>query len=298
MKQFILFITAVCIFAACGNNNNNYDASGVFEATEIMVSAQGNGQLMKFDVEEGKQVQEGEQLGFIDTVQLYLRKEQLQESVKAVNTRRPDISTQIAATEQQIIIAKNEQKRFENLVKANAANQKQLDDIKAQVLVLEKQLAAQKSSLEKASKGTSEESSAMGIQIAQIEDQLEKCRILSPANGTVLAKYAEQGELASIGKPLFKVADLETVFLRAYFTSDQLSQMKLGQKVTAFADFGKKKKEYAGTLVWISDKSEFTPKTIQTKDERANLVYAVKIAVKNDGYLKIGMYGEVKLTEN
>ena len=191
--------------------------------------------------------------------------------------------------------AEYEKKRTENLLKENAATQKQIDDIDSQIAVLQKQLEAQISTLQRGNASVTEESSAYEIQVAQLEDQLNKCRISSPINGTVLAKYAETGELAISGKPLFKVADIQNMFLRAYITADQLSQLKLGDKVKVFSDLGDDdRREYEGVITWISDKSEFTPKTIQTRDERANLVYAIKIAVKNDGYLKIGMYGEIK----
>ena len=182
------------------------------------------------------------------------------------------------------------------MVKANAANQKQLDDINAQILVLERQLTAQTELLENSNKNISEQSSGLEVQVVQINDQIQKSIISSPINGTILSKYAEQGELATQGRALFKVADIEHMFLRAYITASQLTQVKIGQAVKVYADFGEKEmKEYSGTITWISDKSEFTPKTIQTRDERANLVYAVKVAVKNDGYLKYGMYGELKL---
>lgn len=206
-----------------------------------------------------------------------------------------DINKQIAATREQISKAEYEKKRTENLLKENAATQKQIDDIDSQIAVLQKQLEAQISTLQRGNASVTEESSAYEIQVAQLEDQLNKCRISSPINGTVLAKYAETGELAISGKPLFKVADIQNMFLRAYITADQLSQLKLGDKVKVFSDLGDDdRREYEGVITWISDKSEFTPKTIQTRDERANLVYAIKIAVKNDGYLKIGMYGEIK----
>ena len=251
---------------------------------------------MQLNFIEGQQVEQGKALGYIDTVQLYLKKMQLLTNTSAIKSGRVDIPRQIAAIKQQIATQKNEQKRFENLVKANAANQKQLDDINAQILVLERQLTAQTELLENSNKNISEQSSGLEVQVAQINDQIQKSIICSPINGTILSKYAEQGELATQGRALFKVADIEHMFLRAYITASQLTQVKIGQAVKIYADFGEKEmKEYSGTITWISDKSEFTPKTIQTRDERANLVYAVKIAVKNDGYLKYGMYGELKL---
>ena len=236
-----------------------------------------------------------EELGCIDTLQLYLKKMQLLASGKAIASKSTDINKQIAATKEQIGKAEYERKRTENLLKENAATQKQIDDIDSQIAVLKKQLEAQISTLQRGNASITEESSAYEIQVAQLDDQLRKCHITSPICGTVLAKYAEAGELATQGKPLFKVADVQHLFLRAYITADQLSQLKLGDKVKVFSDLGKDdRREYEGTITWISDKSEFTPKTIQTRDERANLVYATKIAVKNDGYIKIGMYGEMK----
>lgn len=291
----ILVALAFLSLAACNGNGGIYDASGVFETTEVMVSAEANGKILRFDLQEGQDVDIQTMLGYIDTTQLYLKKMQLLASMKSVKARYTDIPRQIASIKQQIITQKNELKRFENLVKSNAANQKQVDDINAQILVLEKQLAAQSETLENSNKGINEESSSLDIQIAQIDDQIHKSVITSPIKGTILSKYVELGELAVQGKVLFKVADMENMFLRAYVTTSQLSDVKIGQKVTVFADFGNNdKKQYSGIVSWISDKSEFTPKTIQTKDERANSVYAVKIAVKNDGYLKRGMYGEVK----
>ena len=292
----IVYASIILLLTACGKGNGDHDASGVFETTEVIVSAEANGKIMQLNFIEGQQVEQGKPLGYIDTVQLYLKKMQLLTNTSAIKSGRVDIPRQIAAIKQQIATQKNEQKRFENLVKANAANQKQLDDINAQILVLERQLTAQTELLENSNKNISEQSSGLSVQVAQINDQIQKSIISSPINGTILSKYAEQGELATQGRALFKVADIEHMFLRAYITASQLTQVKIGQAVKVYADFGEKEmKEYSGTITWISDKSEFTPKTIQTRDERANLVYAVKVAVKNDGYLKYGMYGELKL---
>lgn len=292
----LVYASIILLLTACGKGNGDYDASGVFETTEVIVSAEANGKIMQLNFIEGQQVEQGKPLGYIDTVQLYLKKMQLLTNTSAVKSGRVDVPRQIAAIKQQIATQKNEQKRFENLVKANAANQKQLDDINAQILVLERQLTAQTELLENSNKNISEQSSGLEVQVVQINDQIQKSIISSPINGTILSKYAEQGELATQGRALFKVADIEHMFLRAYITASQLTQVKIGQAVKVYADFGEKEmKEYSGTITWISDKSEFTPKTIQTRDERANLVYAVKVAVKNDGYLKYGMYGELKL---
>lgn len=296
MKQikFIGCCVLLLIVTACGSGNPDYDATGTFETTEVLVSSEATGKLLTLDVEEGMPVKAGQQVGLVDTVQLYLKKIQLEASVKSVEDQRPDILKQVAALKEQIATAEREKRRVENLLKAGAANQKQLDDAEAHLTVLQRQLIAQGSTLLNSRQSLTWQSSSVTIQVAQIVDQLMKCYVKSPINGTVLAKYAEAGELATMGKPLFKVADMEQMYIRAYITSEQLSQVKLGQKVTVFSDYGNDNpKEYPGIVMWISDRSEFTPKTILTKDERANLVYAVKIAVKNDGYLKIGMYGGV-----
>ena len=290
-----LLATIVSIFlVSCSNSDGDVDASGTFETTEIIVSTESMGKIMQLNVEEGQQLNFNQRVGYIDTTQLYLKKLQLVASKKALQSRRPDIQKQIAALEQQIETAKTERKRVENLVKAEASTTKQLDDANAQIKVLEKQLEATKSSLENTRNSILGDNEALQIQIEQIEDQLQKCYITSPISGVVLTKYAEQGELATPGKALFKIGDVTNMILRAYVTSDQLTQIALGQKVKVYADYGEDRKEYEGVVSWISSKSEFTPKTIQTRDERANLVYAVKINIKNDGLLKIGMYGNVK----
>lgn len=290
----MLFLAAL-LPVACSNNKTDYDASGIFESTEVIVSSQVSGQLMEFTVTEGQQLQVDSYLGYVDTTQLYLKKQQLMASRTAVSSHSTSVPRQIASIKEQIATQKRELARFGNLVKLNAANQKQVDDIQSQLSVLEKQLAAQTELLVNNNQGISGESTALESQIAQIEDQLLKSRITSPIQGTVLTKYAEQGEFTAPGKALFKVSDMQQMYLRAYITSDQLTQLKQGQPVIVYADFGEEQmRTYPGTISWIADKAEFTPKTIQTRNERANLVYAVKIAVTNDGYLKNGMYGEVK----
>lgn len=288
----------MALFSACGNGAPKYDATGTFETTEVLVSAEASGRLLYFDIEEGMLLKAGEEVGVVDTVQLYLKKLQLEASIKSVEEQRPDILKQVAATKEQISAAQRERNRVANLLKVGAANQKQLDDAEDQLEVLRKQLVAQNSTLSNSHQSLTWQSSSVGIQVAQVEDQLKKCHITSPITGTVLAKYAEAGELTAMGTPLFKVADTEQMYLRAYITSEQLSQVKLGQKVTVFSDYGTDEhKQYPGVVTWISDTSEFTPKTILTKNERANLVYAVKIAVHNDGLLKIGMYGGVEFSD-
>ena len=297
-RKLLGLCSLLALFSACGNGAPKYDATGTFETTEVLVSAEASGRLLYFDIEEGMLLKAGEEVGVVDTVQLYLKKLQLEASLKSVEEQRPDILKQVAATKEQISAAQRERNRVANLLKVGAANQKQLDDAEDQLEVLRKQLVAQNSTLSNSHQSLTWQSSSVGIQVAQVEDQLKKCHITSPITGTVLAKYAEAGELTAMGTPLFKVADTEQMYLRAYITSEQLSQVKLGQKVTVFSDYGTDEhKQYPGVVTWISDTSEFTPKTILTKNERANLVYAVKIAVHNDGLLKIGMYGGVEFSD-
>lgn len=283
------------LLAACGTKEKEYDATGTFEATEVTVSAEQNGRLLQFDVVEGDHLKAGQQVALIDTVQLYLRARQMGATRQVYATQRPDAPKQIAATREQLAKAKQEAARYSALVKDGAANQKLLDDAKSQVLVLERQLAALQSSLNNSTQSLNAQMSTTDIQRSQVLDQLQKCHVLSPITGTVLEKYTELGEFATTGRPLFKLADTDNMFLRAYVTSRQLKDVKVGQQVKVFADYGDgERKEYNGKVTWISSRAEFTPKTILTDDERADLVYAVKIAVKNDGYIKIGMYGEVK----
>ena len=297
-RNLLGLCSLLALFSACGNGAPKYDATGTFETTEVLVSAEASGRLLYFDIEEGMLLKAGEEVGVVDTVQLYLKKLQLEASLKSVEEQRPDILKQVAATKEQISAAQRERNRVANLLKVGAANQKQLDDAEDQLEVLRKQLVAQNSTLSNSHQSLTWQSSSVGIQVAQVEDQLKKCHITSPIIGTVLAKYAEAGELTAMGTPLFKVADTEQMYLRAYISSEQLSQVKLGQKVTVFSDYGTDEhKQYPGVVTWISDTSEFTPKTILTKNERANLVYAVKIAVHNDGLLKIGMYGGVEFSD-
>ncbi len=292
--KYLQILFVVLLFSACNNRNNNYDASGIFETTEIVVSAKGNGEILQLNITEGQDVEAKQILGVIDTTQLYWRKVQLQSSIKAMDSRQVNISVQLAALQEQLSAAHREQQRFEQLLKDNAANQKQLDDINAQIATLEKQITAQTETLKNSNNSITNEQQALMAQIAQIEDQLKNAVIKSPATATILAKYAETGEFAIQGKALFKLADMQHMFLRAYITASQLTELKIGQQVKVYSDMGKSdRREYEGTVTWISDKAEFTPKTIQTRDERANLVYMVKIAVKNDGYIKKGMYGEV-----
>lgn len=292
----ILYIAlGMLILSACSKSKGDYDASGSFEATEIIVSSEASGKIEFLSIMEGQQVEKGQHVGLVDTTQLYLQKMNLLSSIKGVRAQQPDIAAQTASIREQIATLEVERERTANLVKANAANKKQLDDITGSIEVLQKQLSATESTLQKSSQNISAQSSSIDIQIAQIEDRLQKSCITSPITGTVLTKYAEAGELANMGTPIFKVADINNMTLRLYVTNDQLSALKLNDKVQVYVDqTDKNEKVYDGTITWISDKSEFTPKTIQTKNERANLVYALKVSVKNDGFLKIGMYGQVK----
>ena len=296
MKRIL--ILAVAIMTACSGSNNEFDATGTFEAMEITVSAEQNGRLLRFDVTEGMQLKALQQVGLIDTVQLALQARALGATKESIANQRPDLTKQIAATRQQLMKAEMEQQRFENLVKDHAANQKQLDDAISAVNVLKKQLEAQVSALNNTTQSLNSQMNATDIQRLQVLDQLQKCHISTPIAGTVLSKYMEPGEFVTIGKPLFKMADIENMYLRAYITSSQLARVKIGQDMKVLADFGGgDRKKYQGVVTWISERSEFTPKTILTNDERADLVYAVKIAVKNDGFIKIGMYGEVKIID-
>lgn len=298
MKRILFYSAILLTMVACGRGND-FDATGTFEATEVVVSAEAAGRILYFDAEEGDTVQAGKQIGAIDTVQLHLQKLQLERQRASVASNRPDIRKQAAALREQIAKQEVERNRVVNLLKDGAATTKQLDDIDASLKVLNGQLEALLSTLGNNTAAIDENSSALTLQIAQIEDRLQKSRIASPISGTVLAKYSEQGELAAVGRPLMKVADMDNVYLRAYFTSDRLSSLKIGQEVTVTADFGGDEQiDYAGRITWIASESEFTPKNIQTKSSRASLVYAVKIAVKNDGRLKLGLYGEVKLRKS
>ena len=294
MKR-IVYIVAVVLAASCGTEAE-FDAQGTFEATEIVVSSEATGRILNFEVEEGMAVEANQMVGAIDSVQLHLQRKQLVAQQSALLGSRPDVKKQVAALREQIAKQNEELRRVENMLKDGAATKKQKDDIEAQIKILESQLDATLSTLDKNTSTINSNSAALEAQIAALDDRISKCRIISPVGGIVLVKYAEAGELASVGKPLMKIADLDNIYLRAYFTSDQLAKVNLGDEVKVVADFGGEERyDYTGRVAWISSESEFTPKTIQTKDSRANLVYAVKIAVENDGRLKIGLAGEVVL---
>lgn len=294
--KIILWGSVLLLGTSCNKTPNDVDASGTFEAEEIIISAQAQGVLKLFEIEEGQELTIGQQIGYIDSLQLYLKKKQLESQIVALIGKKPNISVQLASLQEQMDAAKTEKKRIEKLISGDAATPKQLDDIDAEIKVLRNKIEAQKSTLTISSSGIDKETVPIQIQIEQIEDQLQKSKIINPINGTVLTKYAYAYELAAPGKPLYKLADLSTLTLRAYITGNQLPDVTLNQEVKVLTDNGKGGfDETFGRISWISSKAEFTPKTIQTKQERADKVYAIKIKVPNpDGHYKIGMYGEVK----
>jgi len=295
--KYIIPILLITLFS-CSTNENGTDATGVFEATEVIVSAEASGKLLSFPIQEGDVLLKNQALGQIDSTQMYLNKLQVEANQIALLSSRPDVQSQLDALDREIEKAAFEKKRIEKLLKGDVATQKQLDDIDAQIEVLQANRKAKKIGLNISTRAIDAQSMALEAQVDLINDQLKRSKILSPIDGTVLVKYAEEGELAAMGKPLFKVADMNRMILRAYVTADQLPEINTGKTVKVLAEFGKNgNREYEGKITWISSKSEFTPKTIQTQDERANLVYAVKIAVPNDGYLKIGMYGGIIITK-
>lgn len=330
MKKIVLLAGFALIMASCGGDKKDYDATGTFEATEVTVSAESSGQLLHFNISEGQVIKGGLSVGQIDSRQLVLKREQLSTSneqlaathgqldankrqlnanKQATESKQLDLRKQVAALRQQIVNLQREHQRFSELLSDGAVPRKQVDDIEYQIEVLRKQLtateeqiASQNAALADQNKGIaaqiegiSSQQAGVRSQQAQIDDQISHTFVKSPITGTVLEKYAEQGEFVAIGKPLFKIADTKTMFIRAYVTSEQLKNVRIGQHVTVMADYGKgEKKRYSGVITWISNQSEFTPKTIVTDDERADLVYAIKVKFINDGYIKIGMYGEVK----
>ncbi len=299
MKKIYLVTMAFCLLLlACNNGESEKDATGVFESTEVIVSAETTGRLLEFHPTEGMSVDKDLVLGQIDTVQLSLKKMQLVANQLALEASKPDVSAQISATKREIEKLEFERKRTQKLLEGDVATQKQLDDIEAQIDVLNARLRAQRKSLNSNTEAINAQYNAVDVQIDQLSDQISRCEIKSPIEGTILVKYAEAGEFVNMGKPLFKVANMEQMILKAYVTAAQLNDIQLGQKLTVLAEVGTdQSKVYDGEVSWISDKSEFTPKTIQTQDERANLVYAIKVKVANDGILKIGMYGGLKWTE-
>lgn len=295
MKKIVFLSALLCTLISC-QNNKKYDATGIFEATTVTVSSETNGKLISFTVEEGDSVTMGQQVGLVDTTLLSLQQKQLMSQQSAVEKSSPDIAAQVAALRTQIAHQQNECDRIARLLAGGAATMKQSDDANAQLATLHGQLEGLLSTLDKDRSSITENASALQYQREQIEEQIRKSNIVAPITGTILQKYAEQGEYATPGRPLFNMANLDNIYLRSYFTASQLANITIGQEVTVIADFGGDEQyEYPGKIIWIAQESEFTPKSIQTQDTRANLVYAVKIAVSNDGRLKLGQYGEVRL---
>ena len=307
VKSIVVFL--IMSMTACTSNREKFDASGTFEADEVIVSSELNGKILSFAVEEGSVLAKDSVVGTIDAINISLQKEQVEANIQALKEKTSDVSPQVKLLHDQLTVQQSqlenmlhEKTRLENLLKQDAATGKQLDDMNFQLESLQKQMNVtrqqinvQRSNIATQNRGILSEGKPLTKNIALLEDQLRKSRIVNPAGGTVLTKYAEAGEITAAGKALYKIADLSIITLRAYITGTQLSTIKLGQQIKVFVDDGKDKyKELPGTITWVSDKAEFTPKTIQTREERANLVYAIKVKVKNDGYLKIGMYGEVK----
>jgi HlyD family secretion protein len=308
MRKSILFLSLMIALSSCKNSKNNFDAAGVFEADEVLVSPEVTGRILSLNIEEGMTIDSNFLAASIDTTNVVLQINQLKASINALQEKTNDLLPTIDVLEQQLVVQKQQlaslerdKVRFTNLLQANATTEKKLDDINTQVLVLKdqievtkKQIVQQRSLINTQNRGILSERNPLEKKQDQLKDQLSKCSVRNPVAGTVLIKYAEAGEIISAGKPLYKLANISSVNLRAYITGDQLGEVKLGQQVKVMVDAGADKyKEYKGTITWIADKAEFTPKTIQTKDERANLVYATKVKVQNDGFLKLGMYGEV-----
>ena len=306
MKKITL-ITALAALIAC-NNKHQFDASGNFEADEVIVSAQQTGQLIDYDVEEGKTLTEGQKVGQINVALLKIQKEQVEATIASLKEKTQNPADQVALIRSQLEVQRaqlaqqeRELTRTQNLVRGGAATQKQLDDLSAlidqlrkQIAVTENQLKVSLTNINTQNRNVLSQEAPLQKNAEAVQEQINQGDIINPIAGTVLTNYALKGEMQTFGKPLYKIANTDVLTLKAYITGDQLSQIKLGQQVTVRTDAGKGEyRTYQGEIIWISQKSEFTPKTIQTKSERANLVYAIKIKVKNDGYLKIGMYGEV-----
>jgi len=312
MKNLLFGITAITslLIIGCNRSESEFDASGTFEADETIVSSEMPGKILSFSVEEGMQIPKDSIVGAVDATNIDLQQQQVEASIHALNEKTANANPQIELLQNQLAVQQSqldnllhERTRIENLLKSDAATPKQLDDINSQIDVVKKNMAVtqqqinvKKNDIATQNRSILSEAEPLRKRVAQLEDQQQRANIVNPVSGTVITKYAEAGEITSSGKALYKIADLSELNLRAYVTGVQLPTIKLGQQVKVMIDQGEKKyKEYSGTIIWISDKAEFTPKTIQTKEERANLVYAIKVKVKNDGFLKIGMYGEVKL---
>jgi HlyD family secretion protein len=290
MKAYYFIVVALIILVSCSGNNHRSDAYGNFEATEITVSALGQGQILEFDLEEGSMLKKGQRVGLIDTTDLHLKLQQLVNSKAAVATRVPNINAQIQVHEQKKANLRVDKERIDNLFKDGAATKKQVDDINGAMNLINAQIK----SLEVQRASVYQEMETIDKQVAQVREAIDKCSVINPGDGTVLVKFAEAGEVASIGRPLYKIADLENMKLKVYVSGEQLPHISLGQEVEVLIDEDSEtNRQMTGKVSWVSESAEFTPKTIQTKEERVNLVYAVKVLVKNDGSLKIGMPGEI-----
>lgn len=297
MKHSLNFLILILplLFAGCSDGSDDFDACGQIEAVDVVVSAESNGKIISLDVPEGAVLAKGECVGVIDSVQIYLQKMELISRKQNAVSRIVDIKKQLAPQKSRLENLMVDKERYVNLLAKDAGTQKQVDDIEFQIAVSKGEIDAQTQTYQNNNSGVESELAMYDVQIAQKEDMLRKCRIVSPVAGTVLTRYVEEGETVTSGKPIFRIADMNDVYVRAYFTTAQLADIKLGSKVKVYPDDGSDKlKEYEGTVTWISEQAEFTPKNIQTRDDRADLVYAVKISIANDGYLKLGMYAYVK----
>lgn len=291
MKNLIFSIITILLFFSCNNNGEMSDAYGNFEADEIIISSEANGKILELDLENGQELNKGQIIAKIDTVHLYLKAKQLKSLKHEVMVNTRDVLSQINVLEEQKKVILVEKERVENLIADSAASTKQLDDIVGKINVFDKQIDAVrvKNSI------VLSKLDALNVQLEQVEYELSKCKVVNPLNGVVLQKYVEPYELVMKGKALYKIANLETMELKAYISGTQLPNIKIGQKVKVLIDKNDDENtELEGTINWISSNAEFTPKIIQTKEERVKLVYAIKVEVKNDGTLKIGMPGEVK----
>ena len=288
MKNIALLVLAMFIIS-CNKNNEKADAYGNFETTEITVSSESNGKIEFLNLEEGDVVEKGKTVGLIDTLQLYYTKMQLIASQKTVSSKSGNVLSQKQVLQEQLKTVKIEQTRIKNMFSENAATKRQVDEINGKVKVIEEQIKG----VGTQNAPIKNEANSFSVQIEKINDQIKKCNLVNPIKGTILTKYAEPNEVTTFGKPLYKIANLEEMNLRVYISETQLSSIKIGQQVKVKIDDFEQTKEYIGNIIWISSQAEFTPKIIQTKEERANLVYAVKIRVKNDGSLKIGMPAEI-----
>lgn len=298
MKYSTLLSLAIPLLltTSCSKDDSAYDATGIFESQEITVAAEVSGRILSLTIHEGEILRRGDVIGIIDTIPLHLRKQQILSTHDALLLRHNDVATQMASLREQIATQKKEKERFRTLTQANAAPMKTLDDIEAQIKILEKEFYARQQQLDKGNAGLSAEAQGLLLQIEQINYDIARSVIKAPQDGTVLNKYTAEGEYTMPSKPILKMADTEQLYLRAYVTAEQFNELKIGQQVIVAVDKADGDyREYKGKVTWISATAEFTPKTIQTKDERQNLVYAVKILVPNDGYIKIGMYGQVRL---